>query len=71
MKAMVGDRLVLESTRSDRPNHVGVIVALRHPDGSPPYVVRWLDEEREVLVFPGRDARIEHRRTDSTDSAPG
>ncbi|GLX02353.1 DUF1918 domain-containing protein [Microtetraspora sp. NBRC 16547] len=66
MKAAVGDRLVLESTRGDRPNHVGIIVALRHPDGSPPYVVRWLDEEREVLVFPGPHARIEHRRSGSS-----
>ncbi|WP_433225624.1 DUF1918 domain-containing protein [Microtetraspora malaysiensis] len=71
MKAAVGDRLVLESTSRDRPDHVGIIVALRHPDGSPPYVVRWLDEEHEVLVFPGPRARIERRRADPAESVWG
>jgi hypothetical protein len=38
---------------------VGVITALRHEDGTPPYVVKWLDNGHEALVFPGSDARIE------------
>jgi len=40
---------------------IGVVVKLRHPDDSPPYVVRWLDDGHEALVFPGPDARIESR----------
>nr|SBO96077.1 hypothetical protein BN4615_P5593 [Nonomuraea gerenzanensis] len=31
---------------------------VEHADGSPPYLVRWLDTGRESLVFPGRDARV-------------
>ncbi|WP_084008859.1 DUF1918 domain-containing protein [Planomonospora sphaerica] len=31
---------------------------LRRPDGTPPYVVRWVDDEHEGLVFPGPDARV-------------
>ncbi|WP_433498887.1 DUF1918 domain-containing protein [Sphaerimonospora sp. CA-214678] len=35
---------------------------LHNPDGSPPYTVHWLDEEKhETLFFPGPEAHIEHR----------
>lgn len=61
MKAAVGDRLILSSTHPGRPGRIGIVVALRHADGSPPWQVRWLDTGHEALVFPGRDARIEGR----------
>ncbi|WP_326822184.1 DUF1918 domain-containing protein [Streptosporangium sp. NBC_01639] len=61
MKADIGDRLVVESTHLGEPRRIGVITALHHPDGSPPYEVRWLDQDHEALVFPGPDAHIEHR----------
>lgn len=61
MRATVGDRIVLEGTHVGDPRRVGVITELRHEDGVPPYVVRWLDDGHEGLVFPGPDARIEHR----------
>jgi hypothetical protein len=38
---------------------VGVVTALRHPDGSPPYEVRWLDDGHEGLIFPGPEAHVE------------
>ncbi|ETK32834.1 V-type ATP synthase subunit D [Microbispora sp. ATCC PTA-5024] len=61
MKAAVGDRLVVER-HGDAPHRIGIITALHNPEGSPPYTVHWLDEERhETLVFPGPDAHIEHR----------
>jgi hypothetical protein len=59
MKARVGERLIMEGTHVGDGRRVGVIVDLRHADGTPPYVVRWLDGEHETLVFPGPDARIE------------
>ncbi|WP_182876011.1 DUF1918 domain-containing protein [Microbispora sp. H10670] len=62
MKAAVGDRLIIESLHLDGPRRKGVITALHHSDGSPPYVVRWLDEEHETLIFPGPDAHVEPRR---------
>ncbi|GIH95779.1 DUF1918 domain-containing protein [Planobispora siamensis] len=58
MKAAVGDRLFVEGTRGDDVRRIGVIMELRHPDGSPPYVVRWVDDGHESLVFPGPDARV-------------
>ncbi|HET6213965.1 MAG TPA: DUF1918 domain-containing protein [Micromonosporaceae bacterium] len=59
MKAQRGDRLILEDTPAGDHHRIGVIIRLRHPDGTPPYVVRWLDDGREALVFPGPDARID------------
>jgi hypothetical protein len=59
VKAMVGDRLIEEGTHVGDHRRIGVITALRHDDGSPPYLVRWLDTEHEALVYPGTDAHIE------------
>jgi len=59
MKAHRGDRLILEGTRVGDQRRIGIITELRHADGTPPYVVRWLDTGHEALVFPGPDARIE------------
>jgi hypothetical protein len=59
MQAKLGDRLIMEGTHVGDRRRIGVVTELRHPDGSPPYVVRWLDDGHEALVFPGPDAHIE------------
>ncbi len=59
MKAHTGDRLVLEGIHVGEPRRVGLILEVRHADGNPPYLVRWLDNGHEALVFPGSDARVE------------
>jgi hypothetical protein len=59
MNAKVGDRLVVEGLHVGDGRRVGVIIGLRHGDGTPPYEVRWLDSGHEALVFPGPEARIE------------
>ncbi|MFN8168628.1 MAG: dsRBD fold-containing protein [Candidatus Nanopelagicales bacterium] len=58
MKAAVGDRYFVAS---GRPGHerMGHVVELRHPDGTPPYVVRWHDTGAEEVVFPRHDGRVE------------
>lgn len=58
MNAHVGDRIVLESTYASR-QRVAVITELRREDGRPPYLVRWLEDGRETLLFPGPHSRIE------------
>jgi hypothetical protein len=58
MKASVGDRLIVEGTYNHEPRRIGVITELRHDDGSPPYVVHWMDSKHETLVFPGPDAHV-------------
>jgi len=63
MKAQVGDRLLLEGTHVGDPRRVGVIMEVRNPDGTPPYLVKWLDNEHEALVYPGPDARVQPRTT--------
>lgn len=59
MKAHIGDRLILEGAHVGDSRRIGVITQLRHEDGTPPYLVRWLDNDHEALVFPGPDARVE------------
>jgi hypothetical protein len=59
MKAEVGDRLIMESAHVGEARRIGVVLELRHPDGTPPYLVRWLDNGHEALVFPGPESRIE------------
>ena len=59
MNGRVGDRLVMEGAHVGDHRRIGVITECRHADGTPPYVVRWLDDGHEGLVFPGPDAHIE------------
>lgn len=59
MKARVGDLLVVEAPRDDKHCREGVVVAVQGADGAPPYRVRWLEDGREALVYPGPDAHIE------------
>ena len=58
MKANVGDWLVVKGTTVDQPEHRGLITEVHSGDGSPPFVVRWLDSEHEATVFPGPDAIV-------------
>jgi hypothetical protein len=58
MQAKQGDWLVVHSRRLDEEVREGLILEVRHTDGSPPYLVRWLDDEHQALVFPGSDARV-------------
>jgi hypothetical protein len=59
MKAKVGDRLVIDGTNLGEPRRVGVVTEVSHKDGSPPYLVRWLTDNHESLVFPGPTCRVE------------
>ena len=54
MEAHVGDRLVV----SGDEDRVGLVIGLPNPDGSPPYVIRWLNGGHVALVFPSQYARI-------------
>ncbi|MFI7542486.1 DUF1918 domain-containing protein [Actinoplanes sp. NPDC049599] len=59
MHAHIGDRLVLEGTHLGDGRRTAVITAVHHGDGTPPYEVRWLDDGRASLIFPGPQAHIE------------
>jgi Domain of unknown function (DUF1918) len=57
MKAKVGDWLVIKGATTDQPGR-GLITEVHSPDGSPPYVVRWLDTDHVAIVFPGPTAIV-------------
>ena len=58
MKAEVGDWLVMKGVGGDQPGQRGLITEVHSDDGSPPYVVHWLDSDHVATVFPGPDAII-------------
>lgn len=57
MTVRVGDWLILKGRDLDQPERRGVILAVRG-EGYPPFTVRWLDDGREALVFPGVDSQV-------------
>jgi hypothetical protein len=58
MHAAVGNWLVVHGRAVDDPVREGLVVGVPHADGSPPYVVRWLDTDRISVVFPGPDTEV-------------
>ncbi|OBG22049.1 hypothetical protein A5765_20965 [Mycolicibacterium celeriflavum] len=58
MKVAVGDWLVIKGSTVDRPDQRGLITEVHSRDGSPPYVVHWLDNDHIATVFPGPDAIV-------------
>jgi hypothetical protein len=58
MKAKVGDWLVMKGTTTELSDQRGLITEVRSADGSPPYVVRWINTGHETTVFPGPDAVV-------------
>jgi Domain of unknown function (DUF1918) len=60
MQAHVGDWLIVPVDRGGSHVRRGQVVAISHPDGAPPYRVRWLDDERESLLVPPPDTRLQH-----------
>lgn len=58
MKAKVGDWLVMKGFAVDQPEQRGLITEVHSDDGSPPYVVHWLENGHIATVFPGPDAII-------------
>lgn len=61
MRAQLGDHLVIDSPATGANRRDGEIVGLHHPDGTPPYDVRWSDTDEVTLVFPGPDAHVHPR----------
>jgi hypothetical protein len=60
MQAVVGDHVVVEGTRPGTMRRDGEIVALHHPDGTPPYDVRWDQTGQVTIFFPGPDTHLIH-----------
>ena len=70
MNAVVGNWIVIHGRNLDDPVREGLVVEVPHPDGSPPYLVRWLDDDRVSMVFPGPDATLLHAAPHASNSVP-
>jgi hypothetical protein len=57
MQAQSGDWLVVHSHNDGGHVRKAEIIATG-VDGTPPYTVRWIDDDRESVVFPGPDAQV-------------
>lgn len=60
MHARKGDRIVIRGQHVGDTVREAEVLEVQHPDGSPPYVVRWSDTGHEALFFPGTDAFVVH-----------
>jgi hypothetical protein len=54
MRAKAGDRLIVAGG-TDR---IGVVLSALGPDGSPPYVIKWLKGGHIAMVSPDKYSRI-------------
>jgi len=60
MKAKVGDKLLVVGHHVGEHGREAEILEVHGADGAPPYLVRWVEDGHQALVFPGSDASIEH-----------
>lgn len=71
--AVPGDIVVVRGKAIDHRERRGLVIEVRGPDGSPPFVVRWFDdphaEPHDVLYFPGPDADVERSADDAAADA--
>ncbi|MFD0515660.1 DUF1918 domain-containing protein [Streptomyces aureus] len=58
--ARAGDEIIVRGTTVGAVTRDGEIVGVHHRDGSPPYDVRWVEDGRVTLYFPGPDAYVRH-----------
>ncbi len=59
LRARPGDRLVIQPHHLGEPERDGEILEAHGPGGGAPFLVRWQDNGRVSLFYPGSDARVE------------
>ena len=58
MRAHTGDWLILKGRTKSSAVGRAMVLEAHGPDGSAPFLVRWIDSGQEAFVFPGPDAVI-------------
>jgi len=66
MRAKIGDQIMIGGHRVGQADRQCEVLEVRHPNGEPPYVVRWGDTGHEDLFFPGPDASVSTARPESS-----
>ena len=70
MEAQAGDHIEIPGTRIDHTVRKGEILEIRGREGAPPFLIKWLDNGKTALVYPGPDANILNI-TSNKDVKPG
>ncbi|GIF13933.1 DUF1918 domain-containing protein [Actinoplanes teichomyceticus] len=70
MKAHIGDRIIVAGVHVGIEKRVGVITGIEHPDGTPPYTVRWINDDHTSLFYPGPESRVEPSHRHPAATAP-
>lgn len=65
LRADIGDRLVIRGHHLGEPDRDAEILEVRGDDRTAPFLVRWQDDGRVSLLYPGSDARVEHLGDDA------
>lgn len=65
MRAHVGDWIVVPAGHATHARR-GQVIAVPHADGTPPFRVRWLDDDHESVVFPPPEATLQCPKTTTT-----
>jgi hypothetical protein len=58
MHAQIGSRIVVKGHHVGEHDRDCEVLEVHGKDGEPPYLVRWSDDGREGLYFPGDDAAV-------------
>ena len=58
MRADTGDWLIVKGRSDSSAAGRAMVLEAHGPDGSAPFLVRWIESGQEALVFPGPDAVI-------------
>lgn len=70
MHPQVGDRLLV----GHDDHRIGLVIGMTNSDGSPPYIIKWLNDGHIAMVFPDQHSRVvpaEHPAGTGPEPAPG
>ncbi|MGA3353281.1 MAG: DUF1918 domain-containing protein [Acidimicrobiales bacterium] len=59
MQVKAGDHLLVRGHKVTQPDRNAEVLKVLGANGGPPYQVRWSEDGREGLFFPGSDASVE------------
>ena len=58
MRAHTGDLIIVKGRTDSSAARRAMVLEAHGPDGSAPFLVRWIESGHEALVFPGPDAVV-------------